>query len=159
MSLLIIGTLSNDLEQDLPPSLFLECDTVADLRAYFAGIFPPRTAQAQSSIPNLQPAPLSSQAGAIEEGLVPSSDPLIGVRIQPPVHLQKGAGPNLFLCPDGSGAAAAYASIEDVGFNLFGLNSPFMSDCSKWTQGVHQLALAYMSSIRLVQPQGPYRIG
>ncbi|PWN52020.1 hypothetical protein IE53DRAFT_378496 [Violaceomyces palustris] len=83
-------------------------------------------------------------------------------RVQPPTCLQKGddeQGPPLFLLPDGSGAAAVYSGLPPIGKTLYGLNSAFLSDASKWNQGVRQIARAYLDSMKSVQPRGPYLVG
>jgi acyl carrier protein len=167
MSLLILGTLTNELGMDLPPSLFIECNTLQELRQFFVSAYsesdhelsPPSNAR-PPNIPSGDYAPPVTHTQQ-ELNAATAANLIRGVRVQQPTLLQKSErGPNLFLFPDGSGAAAAYSALPDLkSCSLYGLNSPFMADPSKWQGGVLQLALAYIASIRMVQPRGPYMIG
>lgn len=152
MSLLVLSNLSSQLGVELPPSLFLDHANLKELGQYFDGIFK-------------SPERSSGEEPPITErrmDAATTANLLKGVRIQPPVLIQKSksSDPNLFLLPDGSGAAAVYSSLPELGpCSLYGVNSPFMGDASQWKGGVAQLALAYLESIRTVQPQGPFYIG
>ncbi|KDN50402.1 ketoacyl-synt-domain-containing protein [Tilletiaria anomala UBC 951] len=156
MSLLVLGTLNAELGMELPPGLFIDCTNLKELRHYFVRTMGEDAPAVQSQT---VPASVAITQQALDAATV--ANLLKDVRVQQAVLLQKcDHGPNLFLFPDGSGAAAAYASMPKLGTcSLYGLNSPFMSDSSLWKGGVQQLALAYLSSIRMVQPRGPYFLG
>ncbi|KAL1594334.1 Type I Iterative PKS [Paraconiothyrium brasiliense] len=67
----------------------------------------------------------------------------------------------LFLLPDGSGSATSYASIPaiDSSVAVFGLNCPYMTSPTEWTNGISGVAGMYLEEVRRRQPQGPYHLG
>jgi thioesterase domain-containing protein/acyl carrier protein len=67
----------------------------------------------------------------------------------------------LFLICDGAGSAAAYIHLPIFGngMEVYALESPFLNCPSEYTTTVEESAQIYVSSLRKVQPQGPYMIG
>lgn len=67
----------------------------------------------------------------------------------------------LFLLPDGSGSATSYASIPaiDPSVAVFGLNCPYMTYPTEWTNGISGVATMYLDEVRRRQPKGPYHLG
>ncbi|KAF1976212.1 putative polyketide synthase [Bimuria novae-zelandiae CBS 107.79] len=67
----------------------------------------------------------------------------------------------LFLLPDGSGSATSYASIPaiDPSVAVFGLNCPYMTYPTEWTNGITGVAAMYLEEVRRRQPNGPYHLG
>lgn len=67
----------------------------------------------------------------------------------------------LFLLPDGSGSATSYASIPaiDPSIAVFGLNCPYMTYPTEWTNGISGVASMYLEEVRRRQPKGPYHLG
>lgn len=73
----------------------------------------------------------------------------------------------LFLLPDGSGSAMAYARLRIMenppsarsGTKIIALNSPFMLSAHGYTCSIEQLAAAWSREILRIQPSGPYLLG
>lgn len=74
----------------------------------------------------------------------------------------KTATRKLFLLPDGSGCASAYAPISDVDPTdvcVYGMNCPFMKDPDSFTIGLPEVIRIYKAEIKRRQPEGPYLLG
>ena len=73
----------------------------------------------------------------------------------------KTATKNLFLFPDGGGAAASYAGIPRIAPNLclYGLNSPFMKTPHEYKCGLAGVTEIFVQEVRRRQPHGPYNVG
>lgn len=67
----------------------------------------------------------------------------------------------IFLLPDGSGSAMAYASLPPVhpSVCVIGMNSPYLRDASQYRCSVEQIASEWVAEIYRRQPQGPYILG
>lgn len=67
----------------------------------------------------------------------------------------------VFLLPDGSGSAMAYVRLPAVwaGCCIYGMNSPFLDDPSKYNCSVEYLAFIWAQEIKTIQPHGPYTLG
>jgi thioesterase domain-containing protein len=67
----------------------------------------------------------------------------------------------LFLFPDGSGSATSYASIPNIdpSIAVYGLNSPYMTTPTHFTNGISGVATQYLAEVRRRQPKGPYHLG
>lgn len=66
----------------------------------------------------------------------------------------------LFIFPDGSGSAAAYAGLPEITPDLvvYGLNSPFLKSADKYTCSVEDIATIMLQAVRSIQPHGPYTL-
>ncbi|KAI1307851.1 alpha/beta-hydrolase [Xylaria venustula] len=108
----------------------------------------PQTSKASSSVPN---------GGSRHTGLPASPKQPIAVRLQGDI----GAPRKLFLLPDGSGSAMAYAQIPRLGSGIvvYGLNSPLLHQGPEFDGTIEGLAVRWAAEIRLVQPNGPYVLG
>ncbi len=77
--------------------------------------------------------------------------------------MRKGTGREnstpVFLLPDGSGMSTIYQFLPAIDRDVYAINSPFLADASVWKGGIAQIARYYLSSMRLVQPEGPYLVG
>ncbi|CAN8104990.1 unnamed protein product [Discula destructiva] len=75
----------------------------------------------------------------------------------------KSSNKNMFLLPDGSGSAMAYARIPSLGpnYNLWALNSPFLGpeQVRDFNCTVEELANVWVAEIMSLQSPGPYVIG
>ena len=73
----------------------------------------------------------------------------------------KAAKTTLFLFPDGSGAAAAYAAISPIGPDVavYGLNCPYMKTPDQFLFGIPEVSALYKAEVRRRQPTGPYYLG
>lgn len=67
----------------------------------------------------------------------------------------------VFLLPDGSGSAMAYARLPPVSADccIYGMNSPFLRDTSKYKCSIEHLASIWAQEIKTIQPNGPYTLG
>lgn len=70
-------------------------------------------------------------------------------------------GTKVFLLPDGSGTAMAYAGLGHLGpdISLYALNSPFLKHSGPFPCPLEGLAPAWVEAIRAIQPHGPYTVG
>lgn len=71
------------------------------------------------------------------------------------------ASRTIFLLPDGSGSAMAYVRLPAVSSDccIYGLNSPFLQETSKYNCSVEHLASIWAQEIKTIQPHGPYTLG
>ena len=68
---------------------------------------------------------------------------------------------NIFLLPDGSGSAMAYARTPEISpeYCIYAMNSPFLQQANKYTCSIQHLASIWTQEIRKIQPRGPYILG
>ncbi|KAL1872724.1 putative secondary metabolism biosynthetic enzyme [Diaporthe australafricana] len=68
---------------------------------------------------------------------------------------------NMFLLPDGSGSAMAYARLTAPAPNccLYSMHSPFLGDPGEYTCTVEELSAIWARGIQKIQPHGPYTLG
>lgn len=68
---------------------------------------------------------------------------------------------NIFLLPDGSGSAMAYARLTAPAPDccLYAMHSPFLADPGGYTCTVEDLSAIWARGIQKIQPHGPYRLG
>jgi len=146
---------------DFSSDFLLENPSMADIKKTL-GLDAPK-APKQST-----PATSESQAPAKSSAVSQINEPTMGpLSSYPPAQcilLQgnpKTAKRTLFLLPDGSGSAAAYAAIPELGSDIavFGLNCPFMKSPELFTMGVRNITKIYMAAIKKRQPTGPYMFG
>ena len=153
MSICILGILREKTDLDLPSSLFIDHPSIDAIEAFLGFSEPkaPQTAkpskrQKNSTAP-LTPSPPSH--------LLPQA---VSILMQ---GKPATASKTIFLFPDGSGSATSYASIPaiDPRIAVYGLNSPFMTNPSDFTNGINGVASIYLAEVRRRQPHGPYHLG
>lgn len=68
---------------------------------------------------------------------------------------------NMFLLPDGSGSAMAYARLAAPAPDccLYAMHSPFLQDPGGYTCSVEDLSAIWARAIQKIQPHGPYTLG
>lgn len=68
---------------------------------------------------------------------------------------------NIFLLPDGSGSAMAYARLTAPAPDccLYAMHSPFLEDPGGYSCTVEDLSAIWARGIQKIQPHGPYRLG
>ncbi|GAC71165.1 animal-type fatty acid synthase and related proteins [Moesziomyces antarcticus T-34] len=150
MSLLVLGNLSSELTIQLPSSLFMDHTSLREIRRFL-----------ESELGEAPVAPdvatrSSPSAHKIGESItIPEP--------KAPVLMRKGTGREnstpVFLLPDGSGMSTIYQFLPAIDRDVYAINSPFLADASVWKGGIAQIARYYLSSMRLVQPEGPYLVG
>ncbi|KAK4143636.1 Alpha/Beta hydrolase protein [Dichotomopilus funicola] len=144
----IIARIAKETALRLPEDVFQDSETVGVLLKYLAALAP----RPQTPPPDLP--------------VKPRFDPRsLGVLIRRGGTVAFKAGNvhqprNLFLLPDGSGAAMAYARLPALpNTTLYALNSPFLQDTAGYTCSIEQLAAVWVDAITAIQPRGPYMLG
>ncbi|SPO49180.1 related to Polyketide synthase [Moesziomyces antarcticus] len=150
MSLLVLGNLSSELTIPLPSSLFMDHTSLREIRRFLesdlgGGPVAPDV-ESRSSLP----ADKTGESIAIPE---PKAPVLMRKRTG------RGNSTPVFLLPDGSGMSTIYQFLPAIDRDVYAINSPFLADASVWKGGIAQIARYYLSSMRLVQPEGPYLVG
>jgi thioesterase domain-containing protein len=109
----------------------------------------------------------ATRASAIQTKSEPSSTPpaaMSNLGTELSVLIQgsrKRATKNIFLFPDGSGSAMAYARLPKISPDvcLYGMNSPFLRAAGGYTCSVDHLASIWADEIANIQRRGPYILG
>lgn len=171
MSLAVLDRIRELTPIELPGSLFIDCQTVQDLRDFV---------QQQASVPDSIQMKGSTKVSATPNASISTNttaDAEAGKQVlmdfpritTPTSHCSKLAGSRktgdkrlpLFLLPDGSGSAAVFRHLPSLGGRtVYGLNSPFLSeDGPSWTAGVAEIAHHYIVQMKEKAPTGPYLLG
>jgi iterative type I PKS product template protein len=139
MSICILGALREKMDLDLPSKVFQDYPTIEAIGQYLGLNKPAATAKTAKK-------PATGQQHRATS-----------------VFLQgnRSATKKLFLLPDGSGSATSYTHIPalDPSIAVYGLNSPYMTAPSNFTNGIPGIATVYLEELRRRQPQGPYYLG
>lgn len=144
----IITKIAKETALRLPEDVFQDFHTVGALLRYLAALAPrPQTPPPDLPVkPRLDPRSLA-----------------VLIRRGSTVAFKSGKAHqprNLFLLPDGSGAAMAYARLPALpNTTIYALNSPFLQDTAGYTCSIEQLAAAWVDVITAIQPRGPYMLG
>ncbi|KAL9037676.1 MAG: hypothetical protein Q9214_005596 [Letrouitia sp. 1 TL-2023] len=154
MSICILGILREQTGLDLSSSFFLDNPSIDAIEQYLglghsagpALASPKRKKISQMSTPASTTTPATPMPQAVS----------ILMQGKP-----KTANKTLFLFPDGSGSATSYSSIPAIGpkVAVYGLNSPFMTNPSDFTNGIPGIASLYLDEVKRRQPKGPYYLG
>jgi thioesterase domain-containing protein len=132
---------------NLPSSIFLDHPTVAELKAHLDHqSLSPKSSENKTFLPS---APLGQNASR--------KDPLSLILQGTPRTCSK----ILFLLPDGSGSAMAYARLPriDTDICVVALNSPYLRAASHTRFTVEGIAEIWADEAQLLQPHGPYHFG
>ena len=186
LSLTVLARLREELDLDLPGSLFLEKHSLDEVEAFLGlkrkpavlvkEITPSSNSSVSSSITvvslpeaaDYQSGPI---AGANKEMISPAVDiqvsRTLGASSVPKASsmlLQgncKLATKCLFLFPDGSGSATSYAPLPPISSDVivYGLNCPYMRSPQEMKCSLEELTPPYIAEIRRRQPHGPYYLG
>lgn len=186
LSLTVLARLREELDLDLPGSLFLERQSLDEVEAFLGlkrepavmvkEINPSSNSSVSSSTTKIslseaadyQSVPI---AGAKKEMISPAVDiqvsQSLGVSSIPKASsmlLQgnaKVATKCLFLFPDGSGSATSYAPLPPISSDVvvYGLNCPYMRTPQEMKCSLEELTPPYIAEIRRRQPHGPYYLG
>lgn len=135
----ILSKLEQSTGLKLPENTFQKCHNLGNLRQYITECNSTLTSTGES-----RAKPRPGEAVAVL---------LRGSRSQAPQ--------NLFLLPDGSGSAMAYARIPDISpaCCVYALQSPFLRDATRYTCSIEDLSSTWAQEIQDIQPSGPYRLG
>lgn len=154
MSLTILGTLREDLNLDVPASLFIEYPTVKSLKAFLQ----------KSTLPELSVATPPSSVSSRKASIASLAASACTLNIPPStsVILQgtKRATKTLFLFPDGAGSATSYVTLPKISDDLrvYGLNSPYLKNPQDFQCALGDITDSYIAEIRRRQPRGPYHL-
>ncbi|KAK5993544.1 Non-reducing polyketide synthase PKS12 [Cladobotryum mycophilum] len=187
LSLEILAKLRESLGIDLRPHVFLENESIGDLKADLLrssiGNENEQETTLDPSANLLEPAAFSDESlyendsvGGFEDAgssvsfatSVSSRSPTPDHDIPEPKAVSyllsgnpKKATKYLFLFPDGSGSATSYATLPSAGPDtaVFALNCPFMTTPSQWNKGFSSVIKLYLDEIYRRQPNGPYNFG
>ncbi|KAF3384876.1 Conidial yellow pigment biosynthesis polyketide synthase [Penicillium rolfsii] len=145
MAITIIGALSEKIGIEIPSGFFDAC-SVKELHTSLNQLF---------GSPRLD-SPRDSQA--------PKEKRVLSRPIPDFINLQgdsHSTSKTLFLFPDGSGLATAYAKLPRISRNLrvCGLNSPLLRANSSELTDIPTAASEMLQVIRQIQPRGPYILG
>lgn len=188
LSLTVLARLREELDLELPGSLFLEKHSLDEVEA-FLGLkrAPPvvvkeiKSSSSNSSVSSSITMVSASEAvdyrsgsvaGAKKE-LIPSpavdtqvSRSLKGSSVPKASSMllqgnSKVATKCLFLFPDGSGSATSYAPLPPISSDVivYGLNCPYMRSPQEMKCSLEELTPPYLAEIRRRQPHGPYYLG
>lgn len=133
MSLTVLGRLREELDIDLPADTLL-LDDMALIRKNFLG---------ESTEPEVSVPALPAATSVVVQGNV------------------KTARKVLFMFPDGSGSATAYAGLPRVAPDvaLVALNCPYVKRPQDMKCALQDLTTPYLAELRRRQPHGPYYLG
>lgn len=135
----IISKVSQTCSVNLPEDIFEKHSDVGSLKEYLNTAFPTLSAPDVTTLLPNTTSPLSI---------------LISGNLTTATQI-------LFLLPDGSGSAMAYARLPCISPTtaIYALNSPFLRSTSAYTCTIEQLASIWAAEIQTIQPAGPYLLG
>lgn len=149
----IVRQISQELGLQLPEDVFQTHRDVGKFRQYIANSHP--AAKSTSG---------TAKTKVTAEEVKTTSHLQEGIHAPLPVLIRGNPtkdSRNIFLLPDGSGSAMAYARLAAPAPNccLYAMHSPFLEDPGKYTCTVEDLAAIWARGIQKTQPQGPYTLG
>ncbi|TVY85206.1 Non-reducing polyketide synthase terA [Lachnellula suecica] len=172
MSLSITGRIREELDLDVPVSLFTDYPTIGEAKAAVATLMGKTLNESAAPNGNAMPNGSATTNGTNGHATQEQSPAASEVKprnekANPPatsILLQgnpKKAKKILFLFPDGSGSATSYALFPTIapGVCVYGLNCPFMKTPADYTNGIEGVAAQYLTEIKRRQPRGPYTFG
>lgn len=148
MSLTVLGRLREELNVDLPAD-FLLLDDMAVIRKKLMIRF------SDTEVP----APVTVAPTTITHVVTPAAIPAAtSVVVQGNLRTARKV---LFLFPDGSGSATAYAGLPRVAPDvaLVALNCPYVKRPQDMKCALQGLTAPYLTEVRRRQPHGPYYLG
>ncbi|KAF2639737.1 ketoacyl-synt-domain-containing protein [Massarina eburnea CBS 473.64] len=172
MAITILAMFQKSTGVELPPTFFLDHQTVAEARDALPGGdanggIPTVTVSEAPAISQTQPEP--EPIIEIEDNVpIPASpftsDPIEPTKPSKAVLLHGTPTPtssSLFLLPDASGSPSRYIQLPPLGPTtcVYGLESPFLKTPSEFRCSVPSLCLSFLNAIQEVQPCGPYLVG
>lgn len=162
--------LSVDLDADF--SIFINCPTVGDLKAFLYA----EDGQADqedtssSAFDSIETSPVTTPDGSTSErdsyieeppvdlNLSSTCNPATSVILQ---GIPKLAPKTLFLLPDGSGSATSYVQIPRLSADvaIVGLNCPYVRNPEEMNSTPDAMVSSFCDEIKRRQPNGPYHLG
>lgn len=141
----ILAHLRGPRGEPLPRDIFDQKPTVGAFRRFY-----------ETPI-HLDIAPVAAPAPPKLKRVPSSSVPLSIVLQNNPASSRH----TVFLLPDGSGSAMAYANLPPVhpAVCIVGMNSPYLRDAGSYRCSVEDLASQWVREVYRRQPRGPYIVG
>ena len=182
LSLTVLARLREELNLDLPGSLFLDNNSLDEVEATL-GLKREPIVTVEEILPIIDIHVSNSIISSIPKAVSHQSDPITRVEeILPTVDIRvsrslvstipkassmmlqgnpKVATKSLFLFPDGSGSATSYAPLPPISSDVvvYGLNCPYIRSPRDMKCSLEELTPPYLAEIRRRQPHGPYYLG
>ena len=183
MGITISSILKRDMGVELPGTFFIDNQTLGEAKVALGLGQDPKTTTPHDldeslDTPNLTRVPSPGDLNTVdfiskdELWSFPREDlPVITTRPSVEVGplgkiivlqgIETSEATRLFLLPDGSGSPASYIQLPSLGPNVcvYGIESPFVKEPSKYTCNADEMANNFMTAIVKKQPTGPYMLG
>lgn len=149
----VVRKISQELGLHLPEDVFQRTRDVGHFREHVVTsrtVATPMkaTAIAKATAEEVKPNPQTKAKGHAALAVLIRGDPAKNSK-------------NIFLLPDGSGSAMAYARLTAPAPDccLYSMHSPFLGDPGGYTCTVEDLSAIWARGIQKIQPHGPYILG
>lgn len=149
----IVRKITQELGLQLSEDVFQKFQDVGSFRQHIAK---------SHTVASTKAAAATTPAVAEEAKMKPQTKPKVPAPLPVLIRGNPAKDPkNLFLLPDGSGSAMAYARLTAPapGCCLYAMHSPFLEDPGGYTCTVEDLSAIWARVIQKIQPHGPYRLG
>lgn len=149
----IVRKISQELGLELPEDVFQKLQDVGHLRQHVVKYH---------AVVTKTTATATTEAIAEEEKTKPQTKAKGHAALPVLIRGNPAKDPkNLFLLPDGSGSAMAYARLTAPAPDccLYAMHSPFLADPAGYSCTVEDLSAIWARGIQKIQPRGPYRLG
>ncbi len=159
----IIGQIKEQLNLDLPPTVFRTNTSATEVQKYLREHDEIRSQNARKGS-SVQVRSIETNHRALDNHRARPSKPRAPLSIVlqgRPSTAQK----TIFLLPDGSGSAMVYSQFPQISDStcIVAFNSPFLINYDgtsiSFNTSIEDLCLVWVEEIRRRQPQGPYIIG
>lgn len=187
LSLTVLARLREELNLDLPGSLFLDKNSLDEVGAFLGLKREPTIMVKDINLSSSNSFVSTSIIHSLPEAVDHQLSPMAGVKEMMissagvDIHVSRSMGGSsvpkassmllqgntkvatkcLFLFPDGSGSATSYAPLPPISSDVvvYGLNCPYMRSPQEMKCSLEELTPPYLAEIRRRQPHGPYYLG
>ena len=137
LSLAILGRLRDNLEIEIPASLFVDNSSLNDIEAALSLKPQAATPREKASRPSANEASIVSDRIPMASSVLLQGSP-------------RSATKTLFLFPDGSGSATSYSQLPRISPDImvYGLNCPFMKRPQDMKCSIEAVTPRYLQEIR-----------
>ncbi|PVH97121.1 putative polyketide synthase [Periconia macrospinosa] len=143
MAITILATFQKETGVELPPTFFLDHQTVAEVKEALPG-------GDSNEAKGASPADSEDETEATPKAILLNGTP------------GSTTTQSVFLLPDASGSPSRYIQLPSFGDSLctYGLESPFLkTSLAEAIYSVPELCVSFANAIQDVQPHGPYILG
>ncbi|KAL8725152.1 MAG: hypothetical protein Q9166_007527 [cf. Caloplaca sp. 2 TL-2023] len=167
LGLTIMGTLSEQIDTQLPSSLFADSETLGDIEASLCEVGVISSAKPKGAAFTREARKDAASAEDTDARLssVPKNyDGLSAPPYATSVVLQgspKTAKETLFLFPDGAGSATSYIALPNISPDVvvYGLNCPWLKTPQDLKCSFGHYVAKFLVEVLRRQPHGPYNFG